>query len=86
MTGWTAVGFDVGIDIVLGFPAVSINSVALTDNTGDLVHDSGGGAFDGNPGGFARLTDAIEEPASFASAPDAYLGDLSELSRRDFFI
>jgi hypothetical protein len=70
LEGWEAVGFD--IDFAIFPPAFNI---ALVENTGDMVHE----AADGNPGGYARLTDAIEEPASFAAAPVSFLngGDLT---------
>lgn len=72
LEGWTPVGLDIGFTVIP--PSFSISPVA---NTPDMVFDAGGGAFDGNPGGFARFTDVIEEPSSFASAPAEYLGDLS---------
>lgn len=74
LEGWEPVGFviDDSIGAILG-------GTVLTPqiNVGDMVHDAGGGAFDGNPGGFARFTDFVTDPASFASAPGAFLGDLT---------
>lgn len=77
LEGWEPVGFviDDSIGAILG-------GTVLTPqiNVGDMVHDSGGdlnAAFDGNPGGFARFTDVVTDPASFASAPGAFLGDLT---------
>ncbi|XAM00948.1 PEP-CTERM sorting domain-containing protein [Phycisphaeraceae bacterium D3-23] len=72
LEGWSAVGFDIDFTVIP--PSFTLTEVA---NTPDMVHDAGGGAFDGNPGGFARFTDVIEEPSSFANAPGDYLGDLS---------
>lgn len=71
LEGWEAVGID--IDFV-AFPP-TLNSITLVQNDGDMVHEAAGG----NPGGYARLTDAIEEPASFAAAPESLRngGDLS---------
>lgn len=77
LEGWTAVGFNV--DTSIG-ALLSGNVLSQTDNSLDMVYDSGGdfnAGFVGNPGGFARFTDVIEDPASFASAPGGYLGDLS---------
>lgn len=69
LDGWQAVGLE--ISFTPGFPpTVGITPVT---NTGDMVHES----IDGNPDGYARLTDAITTPASFASAPSKFLGDLS---------
>jgi hypothetical protein len=70
LEGWQALGIE--IDFTIGFPPI-LNAVNLIDNAGDMVHEAAAG----NPGGYARLTDAIEEPSSFASAPAAFLGDLS---------
>lgn len=62
---WTAVG----IDADTSFGAIlSGNILSLTNNAADIVHDASG---------FARFTDTIEEPSSFASAPAPFLGDLS---------
>jgi hypothetical protein len=60
LEGWEAVGIKV---VAIPF------SATLMLNTGDMVHE----AADGNPGGYARLTDAIETPASFAAAPVSFL-------------
>lgn len=68
LDGWEAAGIEV--TSVFGVPPFNLS---LTDNIGDMVHDSVGG----NPGGYARLTDLIEDPGSFASAPPAFLGDLT---------
>lgn len=79
LDGWTAVGFD--FDIAIFPPA--INSVSLTDNSADLVWDSGGDSdplFEGNPGGFARFVDQIVDPASFLKGPGSLTGDLSGLA------
>jgi PEP-CTERM motif len=70
LEGWQAIGVE--IDVTIGFPPV-LNAINLIDNAGDMVHE----ATDGNPGGYARFTDSIEEPSSLASAPAAYLGDLT---------
>lgn len=70
LEGWLPVGIEV--DVVIGLPPM-INSIDLVLNGGDMVHQASGG----NPGGYARLTDATEDPASFASAPASFLGDLS---------
>lgn len=72
LDGWSAVGFDVDFTVIP--PSFTLTEVL---NGPDMVHDTGGGAFDGNPGGFARFTDVIEEPSSFANAPSDYLGDLT---------
>ena len=77
LEGWTAVGFliDDSIGAVLGGTVLT-----QTDNSLDMVHDAGGDSdpvFVGTGGGFARLTDAITNPGSFASAPPSFLGDLS---------
>ncbi len=74
LEGWEAVGFN--IDDSLG-AILSGTVLSQQVNVGDMVHDAGGGAFDGNPGGFARFTDVVTDPASFASAPGDFLGDLS---------
>ena len=52
----------------------AVTDLFLVPNPGDMVHESSGG----NPGGYARLTDAIPEPSSFAQAPAPYTGDLSD--------
>lgn len=70
LDGWTPVGLD--IEFVL-LPMPDITAINFVQNTPDMVHESSGG----NLGGYARLTDAIEEPASFALAPGKFLGDLS---------
>ena len=69
LEAWQATGLDFSLG---GFPP-SVTDVFLVPNTGDMVHEGSGG----NPGGYARLTDAIEEPSSFAQAPASYRGDLS---------
>lgn len=69
LEGWEAWGLDYTATIIP--PAVT--DLFLTPNAGDMVHESTGG----NPDGYARLTDAIEEPSSFALAPSAFTGDLS---------
>lgn len=77
LEGWTAVGFD--IDASLG-ALLAGTVLSQTDNSLDMVYDAGGDlvpAFTGNGGGFARFTDVITDPGSFASAPAAFLGDLS---------
>ncbi len=66
LEGWTAVGLSVGIGF--GGPTVTV-----TDNSADMVFAGAGG----NPGGYAQLVDAIPSPASLASAPAAFLGDLT---------
>lgn len=66
LEGWTAVGLSVGIGF--GGPTITV-----TDNSADMVHAGTGG----NPGGYAQLVDAIPSPASLASAPAAFLGDLT---------
>ena len=79
LEGWKAVGFE--FDFVVFPPA--INSVTKTDNSADLIWDAGGDsdpAFDGNPGGFARFLDVIEDPASFLEGPGLLTGDLSGLA------
>ena len=68
LDGWQAVGLDIAFQVFP--PALDVTPVV---NTGDMVFSP----TDGNPGGYARLTDAIETPASFASAPSKFLGDLS---------
>jgi len=73
LEGWTAVGLDISYTTVPTFPFVALTGIALTDNTGDMVHSATGG----NPGGYAHFTDAIEDPSSFASAPSGFLGDLT---------
>ncbi|MEM8874938.1 MAG: PEP-CTERM sorting domain-containing protein [Planctomycetota bacterium] len=68
LDGWSALGFDVDVSVIpLGVDFTEV------DNTTDMVHSATGG----NPGGYAELTDAIEEPSSFASAPAKFRGDLS---------
>ncbi len=77
LEGWSAVGFNV--DTSIG-AILSGNVLSIVDNTADMVHDAGGDsdpAFTGNPGGFARFTDVIVDPGSFASAPAAFTGDIS---------
>jgi hypothetical protein len=69
LEGWTAVGIDVSYQFLPPY----LTGIAITNNAGDMVH---AGA-DGNPGGYAQLTDTIVEPSSLASAPAAYLGDLT---------
>jgi hypothetical protein len=79
LDGWKAVGFE--FDFVIFPPA--INSVTKTDNSADLVWDAGGDsnpAFDGNPGGFARFLDVIEDPGSFLEGPSSLTGDLSGMA------
>ena len=66
LEGWTAVGIDASIG--LGGPIIT-----LTDNSADMVHSGSGG----NPGGYAQFIDVIMSPASLASAPAAFLGDLT---------
>ena len=74
LDGWVPLG--VAVDTSAG--ALLSGNVILTQvNTGDMIHNPGGGAFDGNPGGFAELTDAITDPGSFASAPAKFLGNLT---------
>ncbi len=67
--GWAATGIDFNFTI---FPP-AVTDVFLVSNDGDMAHEAAGG----NPGGYARLTDLIEEPSSFAEAPASYTGDLS---------
>jgi hypothetical protein len=69
LEGWQPTGLD--FDFTPFPPAVT--DLFLVPNPGDMVHEATGG----NPGGYARLTDAIEEPSSFAQAPAPYTGDLS---------
>lgn len=78
LEGWQAVGFDFDVTLALP-PSVNITRVL---NTPDAVHDAGGGAFDGNPGGFARFTDTITDPGSFLEAPSSLIngGDLSGMA------
>jgi hypothetical protein len=64
LDGWSAVGFQVAF----GFPP----TVTRVANPTDMVHSATGG----NPGGYARLTDAVSDPGSFASAPSKFLGNL----------
>jgi hypothetical protein len=64
LDGWTAVGFDIQV----GFPP----TVTRVANPADIVYSATGG----NPGGYARLTDAVTDPGSFASAPAKFLGNL----------
>jgi len=73
LEGWQAVGFD--FDVVIGLPPTV--TITKTDNSADLAWDAGGGAVTGNPGGFARFLDVIEEPASFLEAPAGFTGDLT---------
>ncbi|MGB0766973.1 MAG: PEP-CTERM sorting domain-containing protein [Phycisphaeraceae bacterium] len=78
LENWNALGFQFNDDNPLAILAGDI--VTLTNNSADVIHDTGGDldpAFDGNPGGFVRFIDNIEEPASFLRAPDAFTGDLS---------
>lgn len=65
LDGWNAVGFEVEF----GLPP----PVTRVVNSADIVHS----ATAGNPGGYARLTDSVIDPGSFASAPAKFLGDLS---------
>ncbi len=77
LEGWSAVGFE--IDDSFG-AILSGQVLSVVNNTADMVHDAGGDsdpAFTGNPGGFARFTDVVVDPGSFANAPAAFLGDLS---------
>ena len=69
LEGWEAWGFDVTFTVI----PLAITGITLQANPGDMVHNTPLG----NPGGYARLTDAILEPASFARAPASYLGDLT---------
>lgn len=79
LDGWKAVGFDIDFS----FLPPAINSITKTDNSADLVWDSGGDLnplFDGNPGGFARFPDVITDPASFLEGPASLTGDLSSMA------
>jgi hypothetical protein len=76
LEGWQPTGLDFDFTVIP--PAVT--DLFLVPNPGDMVHEASGG----NPGGYARLTDAIEEPSSFAQAPAPYTGDLSEFSGGTF--
>jgi hypothetical protein len=69
LEGWEATGLDFDFTI---FPP-ALTDLFLVPNPGDMVHETSGG----NPDGYARLTDAITEPSSFAEAPAQYTGDLS---------
>lgn len=69
LEGWKPVGFN--IDTSIG-AVIGGNVLTKVDNTGDAVHDDGTGAIPGNPGGFARFTDLIEEPGSFLEAPSSF--------------
>ena len=73
LESWTAVGIDVSYTVIPTFPFVALTGIALTDNAADMVHSAAGG----NPDGFAQFTDTIEDPASLASAPAAFTGDLT---------
>ena len=78
LENWNAIGFQINDDNPLAI--LSGDIVTLTNNSADIIHDTGGNsdpAFDGNPGGFARFVDNIEEPGSFLRAPSEYLGDLT---------
>jgi hypothetical protein len=68
LEGWTAVG----LDITYSFAPLSFD-VALTNNSADMVYSATGG----DPGGYAQFTDTIVEPSSLASAPGAFLGNLT---------
>jgi hypothetical protein len=61
---WTAKGVDISNPL----------NPFLVDNSPDMVHEAAGG----NPGGYARLTDAITDPGSLAYAPAKFLGDWSD--------
>ena len=77
LEGFTAVGFEANFDF---FSLLSGNVLTQTDNSADLTFDAGGDtdpAFTGNPGGFARFTDVLEDPASFLAASGAFTGDLT---------
>ncbi|MEM6313662.1 MAG: hypothetical protein AAF743_06220 [Planctomycetota bacterium] len=67
LDGWTAVGLDAQPVI---FPSLGVD-FTIVDNAADMAFSATGG----NPGGYAELTDAIEDPASFAAAPTSFLGD-----------
>jgi hypothetical protein len=69
LEGWTPTGLDFTFTVIP--PAVT--DLFLVPNPGDMIHQASGG----NPDGYARLTDLIEEPSSFAQAPAPYTGDLS---------
>jgi len=69
LDGWQAVGLEI---IYTALPP-AINDVNAVINTADMVYASSGG----NPGGYAELTDEIRSPASYASAPAKFLGDLT---------
>lgn len=70
LEGWTAQGLLVDTGNLF-------SPLSLQENPTDIAHDAGAGAFGGNPGGFAHFLDDVDEPGSFASAPAAFLGDLS---------
>jgi len=70
LEGWTAVGLGEP-QFTLVPPAVT--DIPITNNAADMVWS----ATDGNPGGYAQFTDIINEPSSLASAPAAFLGDLT---------
>lgn len=67
LESWTATG--VQLDVGLG-PTLT---VTVTNNAPDMVWEAAGG----NPGGYARFTDVIESPSSWASAPGSFLGDVT---------
>ncbi len=77
LEGWTAVGIDVDFGNLL-------SPLSFTDNSADAVHDAGAGVFTGNAGGFARFTDAVEDPGSFLRAPGSFTGDLSSFAGGTF--
>jgi hypothetical protein len=70
LEGWTAVGLDISYTFL---PTPALTGITITGNSADMVHS----ATDGNPGGYAQFTDIIVEPSSLASAPGAFLGDLT---------
>ena len=70
LDGWTAVGF--------GDPSFTFVPPSVTLPIVDTSPDMEWSATGGNPGGFAKFVDAINEPSSLALAPSQFLGDLTD--------
>jgi len=69
LDGWQAVGLEILYTVI----PPAINDINEVLNSADMIYASSSG----NPGGYAELTDEIRSPASFASAPAKFLGDLT---------
>lgn len=69
LEGWTAIGLEPMFTL---FPP-ALNDIVVTDNSADMEWSG----TDGNPGGYAAFVDEVNDPSALASAPAAFLGDLT---------